>query len=68
MKENGDVEFLDLFDPSQPRSDKQLIEERLAICNNCPWLQKNLMKCRQCGCYMKLKSTLRQAKCPLGHW
>jgi hypothetical protein len=68
MKDNGDVEFLDLFDPRQPRSDKELIESRLAICNTCPWFNKNLQKCKQCGCFMRLKSTLIQAKCPVGHW
>lgn len=68
MKENGEVEFLDLFDPRQPRSEKDLMDERLAICNKCPWLDKRLTKCKQCGCFMQLKTTLRQAKCPLGHW
>ena len=68
MKDNGDVEFTDLFDPSQPRSDKELIESRLKICNGCEWFHKRLHKCRKCGCYMKLKTTLRQAKCPIGKW
>jgi hypothetical protein len=68
MKDNGDVEFLDLFDPRQPRSDKDLKEERLAICMECPALNKNLMKCTKCGCFMQLKSTLRQATCPVGKW
>lgn len=68
MKDNGDVEFLDLFDPGQPRSDKEMIESRLAICNTCPMFNKTFQKCRQCGCFMKLKTTLVQAKCPLGHW
>lgn len=68
MKDNGDVEFFDLFDPRQARSDKDLIEYRLDICKQCPWLDKRLVKCKKCGCFMKLKSTLRQAKCPIGHW
>lgn len=69
MSENsGDVKFFDLFDPNQPRSDKELIEERLAICGQCPWLDKRLVKCRKCGCFMKLKSTLKQASCPIGKW
>ena len=63
-----DVVFLDLFDPRQPRSDRELIEARLAICNECPWLDKRLTKCRTCGCFMKLKSTLKQAHCPLEKW
>ena len=68
MKDNGDVEFTDLFDYRQPRSSKEVIEERLAICNECPWLDKRLVKCRKCGCFMKLKSTLGSAKCPIGKW
>lgn len=68
MKDNGDVEFIDLFDLRQPRSDRDLIESRLAICNACPAFNKNLAKCKKCGCFMKLKSTLRQASCPIGKW
>lgn len=63
-----EVKFTDLFDPNQPRSDRELIESRLKICNDCEWFHKNLQKCRQCGCFMKLKSTLKQAECPIGKW
>jgi hypothetical protein len=68
MKDNGDVEFTDLFDPNQERSDKNLIEQRLAICNSCEWFNKRLAKCRKCGCFMHLKTTLRRAKCPMDKW
>lgn len=68
MGNKKDVKFLDLFDPRSPRSDKDLIEQRLSICNQCEWLDKRLTKCRQCGCFMHLKSTLKQAKCPLEKW
>lgn len=63
-----DVTFLSLFDPNQPRSDSELIEDRLAICNECPHLNKKYTKCTKCGCFMKLKSTLKQASCPIGKW
>jgi len=63
-----EVKFTDLFDPRQPRSDKDLIEHRLNICQQCPWLDKRLTKCRKCGCHMKLKSTLEKAFCPEGKW
>lgn len=63
-----DVRFTDLFDPNQPRSDRELIESRLEICNSCEWLNKRLVKCKKCGCFMKLKSTLKEAKCPLEKW
>lgn len=64
----GEIRFIDLFDPSQPRSDKDLIDTRLKICNECEWLDKRIVKCRKCGCFMKLKSTLKQATCPIGKW
>ncbi len=63
-----DVTFFDLFDPNEPRSDRELIEHRLAICNKCPAFDKRLAKCRRCGCFMKLKTTLGRASCPDGHW
>jgi hypothetical protein len=63
-----DVKFSDLFDPSVPRSNRELIESRLAICNKCPWFNKRLAKCKKCGCFMKLKTTLQDAKCPIGEW
>lgn len=66
--EKEPVKFLDLFDPRQPRSDQELIEARLEVCNACEWIDKRMMKCRKCGCFMYLKSTLKQASCPLGKW
>ena len=66
--EQKQVQFIDLFNPRQPRSDQELIEARLAICSSCEFLKKKRMQCMKCGCYMKLKSTLKQASCPVGKW
>lgn len=63
-----DVKFGDLFDPNQPRSDKETIEYRLGICNQCPAFRKYTKRCSKCGCFMTLKTTLEQAKCPIGRW
>jgi hypothetical protein len=67
-KREDDVVFTDLFKIDEPRANKQTIEERLAICNKCPFFSKTFRKCRQCGCFMDLKTTLQRAKCPVGHW
>lgn len=64
----ADVKFIDLFDPRVPRSEKDLVEYRLEICNKCEWLDKRLVKCKKCGCFMRLKTTLRGAECPIGKW
>ncbi len=63
-----DVNFFDLFDPNKPRSDQELIEQRLAICKVCPAFRPKTQRCSKCGCFMQLKSTLKQAKCPIGKW
>jgi hypothetical protein len=69
MTENpGDVKFTDLFDPSKPRSDKDLIEMRLDICKQCEFYRPKTNQCKKCGCFMALKTTLLQAKCPIGNW
>ncbi len=64
----NDVKFLDLFDPNMPRSKRELIEQRLDICNSCEWFNKRVAKCKKCGCFMKLKTTLQDAKCPMEKW
>ena len=68
MKDNGEVEFIDLFDPRQRRASKDLAKSRLDICRQCEFLDKKLVVCMQCGCFMKLKTTLHEASCPVGKW
>jgi hypothetical protein len=63
-----DVTFFDLFDPNKPRSDKELIEQRLEICKVCPAFRPRTKRCSKCGCFMELKTTLMQASCPIGKW
>jgi uncharacterized paraquat-inducible protein A len=63
-----DVTFFDLFDPNQPRSDKEVIEQRLEICKVCPAFRPKSQTCSKCGCFMQLKATLTLAKCPIGKW
>lgn len=66
--EKKDVTFLSLFDPREPRSDSEVIQDRLDICLQCPHLNKKYVKCNKCGCFMKLKTTLQDAHCPIGKW
>jgi uncharacterized paraquat-inducible protein A len=63
---SDDVSFLDLFDPSQPRSSKEQIQARLEICKTCEFFTGK--RCKRCGCFMALKTTLHEASCPVGKW
>lgn len=42
--------------------------ERLSICLECPRLIKATKQCKECGCFMDLKTRLFEADCPLGKW
>lgn len=68
MEEERDVRFTDLFDPRQPRTEEELQAARMEICKQCPFLSKAGNRCKQCGCFMDLKTTLKRAKCPIGKW
>jgi len=46
---------------SQEKADK-----RMQTCLGCPEWTGN--RCRECGCFMKTKTTLKSSECPLGKW
>jgi hypothetical protein len=64
---SDDVRPWDLFNGS-PRSPEELTAYRLQICTGCEFFRKRTQTCRKCGCFMKLKTTLEHAKCPIQKW
>jgi hypothetical protein len=42
--------------------------ERISTCQSCDRLDKETFRCRECGCFMKAKSQLASASCPLNKW
>jgi len=57
-----------LLNPNAPRTPEGLATARLEICQSCDWFRQRSQTCRKCGCFMKLKTQLEEAKCPLGKW
>ena len=43
-------------------------ERRLGICQGCEFFKPRSQSCQKCGCFMRLKSKLRTANCPIGKW
>ena len=41
--------------------------QRWRICQGCEYLRTD-NRCEICGCFMKLKTNLRNAHCPLRKW
>jgi hypothetical protein len=58
---------LDLLDATRYIS-KDDRNTRLGICKGCDRLFKPTGTCKQCGCFMGLKTWIDRATCPLGKW
>jgi hypothetical protein len=59
--------ILHLLNPRKYVTDAQRAA-RLDICNTCPQLTKHSKQCKECGCFVFLKTKLSSEKCPLGKW
>jgi hypothetical protein len=66
--ESEDVKPWDLLNPNKPRSSEELAAYRLEICKQCEFYRERTNQCKKCGCFMKLKTSLEHAKCPIGKW
>lgn len=67
-KEKNGVTPLDLLNPKTIKADASTAESRMAICLMCPEIVPVTHQCKQCGCFMKAKTRLESAKCPLSKW
>ena len=43
-------------------------EKRLKICSSCRFMNDTHTRCKACGCYVELKSSLYSERCPMGYW
>lgn len=66
-QENG-VTPLSFINPLTSYATKEVQEERFAICQGCEEFISETSRCKQCGCFMNLKTTLLGASCPLQKW
>jgi hypothetical protein len=68
-KENlGTTRPWDFIDPNTEYAEKSLSKERYSICSSCPEFMKSTKQCKKCGCFMALKTKLKDAECPIGKW
>jgi hypothetical protein len=67
-KQKNSVKPWDMLNPNIPRASEELANKRYSICEECPQLIQLTKQCKECGCFMNLKTKLEQATCPLGKW
>lgn len=65
--DTGDVRPWDLINGA-PRSEGDISDSRLEICKTCDFFRPKTQTCKKCGCFMKAKTLLLNAKCPIGKW
>jgi hypothetical protein len=47
---------------------KGMSKKRLNICRDCERFESFLSRCKECGCFMNIKTKLADAKCPMNKW
>jgi hypothetical protein len=65
---NNKVMPWDLLNPRTEYVSKEESETRMTICRACPRFISLTTQCKECGCIMKAKSTIKYAECPLKKW
>jgi hypothetical protein len=65
---NRDAKPWDLLNPNTEYIDRETAEQRYDICKSCPELFDLTKQCKKCGCFMALKTKLKEASCPIGKW
>lgn len=45
----------------------KISEKRMDICKKCDRLDR-FKRCKECGCFMVIKTKIKTAKCPLKKW
>lgn len=48
--------------------DQPTAQTRFNLCKTCPRFIPQTATCKECGCFMKVKTKLSLAWCPLGKW
>ena len=66
-KKFGETRPWDALNPGNYTDDETAVK-RMDICESCPRLLKATKQCKECGCFMALKTKLLHATCPLSKW
>ena len=53
---------------TESKVDQTEFDRRMAICRSCEFLKRPAEQCSKCGCFMKLKSKIERAHCPIHKW
>jgi len=66
--DNKEVKPWDFLNPNTEYATEEESDRRYEICKSCPELLQTTKQCKQCGCFMIMKSKLNDATCPIKKW
>jgi hypothetical protein len=64
----GETRPWDLINPNTQWASEEVATSRFDMCKACPELTPVTDQCKKCGCFMKMKTKLEKASCPIGKW
>ena len=67
-EKHGKSRPCDLLNPNIENVSDNERDRRYDLCIDCPEFIRLTKQCKQCGCFMNLKTRLSNASCPLGKW
>jgi hypothetical protein len=53
---------------TEEKVQEEEFDRRMSICRSCEFLKKPAEQCSKCGCFMKLKTKIDRAHCPIHKW
>ena len=65
--EEGLINFFSQYFRKRKITEEE-IKSRLDTCNDCDRLIKTVNVCKECGCFMNIKTKFLIASCPLNKW
>jgi hypothetical protein len=63
-----EVKPWDVLNPNTEWLNDEDANKRYDICLSCPQLINLTKQCKKCGCFMSIKTKLKDATCPLNKW
>jgi len=64
----GQTKPWDVINPNVETISEEESLKRFEICKVCPELIQITKQCKKCGCFMKAKTKILKAECPIGKW
>lgn len=64
----GSTRPWDVLNPNTEYVSEEISSSRYNLCNQCPEFLNVTKQCKQCGCFMVLKTKMLESSCPLGKW